>query len=826
MSPDRSNGLGLDRPSTPGNAVATRGPGRLRDALATAVLLLSPVVLLAPAIGPGRTVFGIDFEIVFYFTRAWVASELRAGRLPVWDPHTMAGFPLLAAVQAAVFYPPTWLQLILPPAAFWSVITWLHLAFAGIFASAWLRRGLGVGRGAALTGALPFALSGYVFAHLYAGHVNYVWAYPWGAFALWRLERWLARPTLRRAVLLALPLPLMVLAGVPQLAFATGLLLTARCVLFTLRGEDVVRARLRVVGGAAAAVAIGTLLAAPQILPTLELIGHSQRMGVNDADFVTSFSLPPESLLSFLAPTVFGDAVTHPYWGRWLLWEISAYVGIAGLTLAVLGAFSRRRQSLFWVGAALLAILVALGSHTPIFAFLRTVVPVVAFFRGPGRYLYVFVLAAAALASFGAQSLLAGDSIARRLGARVGACALLVAVILTAASSAIWTIGSESPLWRALLDEMDRVRAATNEFSGVSPLPLARPTFVSTTHSGALEALLFAAAWSAASGVVLLAFGRERLKASTAVAALALLLVVDLGNFDRRYVRPLELGNLEFSPRTAAVLARRLGPDYRVTSTSVADAGDPGRAHLAGLEHTSGYEPMLLQRYADLFNAINGQPLGTPVVGATFERPDAIAAIFGAKVWLSPGTSLADPRLRPVSRLDDGRELLEWRGALPRLFLVPRSIVRPDVRERLALMTDRRWDPRAVVVLEDEALHDEDFGGAAARGEVEVLARASDGYTVDVDAPAGGFLVLSEAWFPGWRAIVDGIEVPLLRANHLFQAVRLEPGRHRVRFVYRPRYLTIGLVLAVGALLVPCVILVVQRRSTSPTAERSDAAVR
>jgi uncharacterized membrane protein YfhO len=73
-------------------------------------------------------------------------------------------------------------------------------------------------------------------------------------------------------------------------------------------------------------------------------------------------------------------------------------------------------------------------------------------------------------------------------------------------------------------------------------------------------------------------------------------------------------------------------------------------------------------------------------------------------------------------------------------------------------------------------------------------------------APREQYLVLSDSWYPGWRAFVDGVEAPLERANLLFRAVRLDSGEHVVEFRYEPGWLRFGWVvsaisLALAALL-------------------------
>jgi len=57
---------------------------------------------------------------------------------------------------------------------------------------------------------------------------------------------------------------------------------------------------------------------------------------------------------------------------------------------------------------------------------------------------------------------------------------------------------------------------------------------------------------------------------------------------------------------------------------------------------------------------------------------------------------------------------------------------------------------------------------------------------VDADSPDGGFLVLNDLWHPWWFAEVDDRPAEVLRANVLFRAVALPPGRHSVRFAFRP----------------------------------------
>jgi hypothetical protein len=758
-------------------------------------------------------IYGHDLWEVFVFTHRFVVDELRAGRLPAWDPHVLAGFPLLAAVQAAVFYPPTWLGIVLSDAAFWNLMTWLHLALAGLFAEAWLRRGLGLERRAALVGALVFSLGGFLYTRVAAGHVNYVWAYPWGAAALWRIERFLAGPSLRRAVLLAPTVVLLALAGVPQLAFATGLVVAARLAHFLVAGEGEPRARICATAGAAATLAAGTLLGAPQLLPTLELTTQIQRLAAAQRGFATTFSLPPEGLLTLLAPRVFGDAAGTRYWGRWFLWETCGYVGAATLVLVPMGG-GTHRQRRFWIGVALAAVLVALGRYAPFFAALETLVPGVSWFRGPARYLYVFTLALAALAAMGAQRLAVDDVAAPRAARRVAAAALVVALLLGVAASWLWLAGHGGS-WRELLERMNEARLA----EGAYAIPVASARFRVGSHATAVAALSLAAVFVAAGGALLLAFARGALRGPVAVVSFALLIAVELGTFDVRYVSGRETASLDWPAGLTEYLRDRLGDAYRLASLGDRYVADTGRARDAGIDHVGGYEPMQLARYAEVVNALRERPLDTPVVMATPSEVHPLLDMLGARLWLAPPDAPAPPGLTPVARFPE-RDVLESPRALPRAFLVPRAVTIADDARRLRFLVEGRWDPRRVVVLEEPV---DDLGPApSSPGSVALVSRAPGEYVLRTEG-SGGYLVLAESWYPGWRVTVDGAPARLLRANHLVQAVRVPPGRHEVRFTYRSRLLAPGLALAVTALVLPLVIAAARRLAARRPAQRGES---
>jgi hypothetical protein len=179
-----------------------------------------------------------------------------------------------------------------------------------------------------------------------------------------------------------------------------------------------------------------------------------------------------------------------------------------------------------------------------------------------------------------------------------------------------------------------------------------------------------------------------------------------------------------------------------------------------------------------------------------------------------------DPDPAALELAYDGEvRLYRYREFLPRAWLAPEASVLPEtgVYRRLA---DPGFDPRRTVLFEAEpSCHAETPAGPEVGAEQPlealVLDRRAERVALETRSPRFAYLVLSESFDPGWKARVDGREVPILRANLNFRAVPLGPGRHRVEMTYAPasyRWGWIACGLSLGGLLG---VLGAARRATS-----------
>ncbi len=793
---------------------APRGAPRWLGPVAAAAVPCLPFLSLLVA---GETLWFRDFSIYFLPMKALLVELVRSAELPLWDPYVRNGLPFLANPQAGVFYPPSLLLVVFGLDPGLTLFLLLHLAAAGAGFYFFLRSAR-FGAPAAALGALAFAMSGYVasLVNVLNNLQTVAWV-PWlFAFTL-RLAR---RPARRDWFGLVLATVLSLLGGELQLA---ALALAAAMALALVAGGEAfergssgglpaqpelpagsaeagrpasalgrLSARLRPAFLPLLAAAAACGLVAFQLLPTAELLRESVRSGGLPFELAADGSLAPTSLfsLAFPRPAVPGSAISGPVISGEMPWLLSAYLGASVVCLAFVGSAGRRRRwTLFWWIAASCGVLLALGSHTPLFRAAFELVPGFGSVRYPEKFLLLAALALPALAASGVESALAG---------RVPRAALVAGAALVLVS------GAGSLLW---MDGGVRI----------GPLPAAA--------AGALAL--------GATLVVLLARARGRLAPPGAAALLCAIVALDLAWAGRAVNPSVPWRFYEEKPWAARVLeAERADPrSYRVRASPLsADMEQvavvqrarffsnhyffqqslaPNLGQLYGFLQQDGMAGIEARSTADQIDALVAQD---PAGALRFLRLQAVR-------YIVTSFPLPTADVLPVARHPElPIAVVRLRGTLPRAYVAWRWRLARGHNEALRLALAEGFAPGSEVVLDREPFQrgPEDAraaragtspaGGTWAQGAGQPSASgslrapgvvdraewetASERFEVELDRP--GILVVTDTWFPGWRAKVDGAPAPLLVANGYQRGVALGPGRHRVELEYRPASFAAG----------------------------------
>jgi hypothetical protein len=396
--------------------------------LALATVAVAGVFFGEVILGKGVYYSG-DIARLYLPQRVALAQALAGGSLPWWTTSVGAGYPLLAEGEVGALYPPNWvLYRLLPADAALNVSIVLHYLIAGAGCYCFSRL-LGSSRGAAYFGSLVLALGGFYVAHL--GHVSIVTVASWlpWMFTLTHLVLTPRDGSRRRRswswVGLAAVVGLQFLGGHTQMSLL-GLIPVAAYALYLTGVAGLARDSLGRFALWIGALALGALIGMPQLWPTFELAGVSQRAGGLDSQFFTSYSFHPGLLATFLSPFLLGN----PYPQGSV--ELMGYVGLLPLGLAIVAAWRARSTMRWFLGALGLAgVLLAFGRWNPVYEYLRRV-PLLNLFRVPARYLCWTSFALAVLSAAGYDALPKWRVGGRRwMGwAILGSCALALCAAL------------------------------------------------------------------------------------------------------------------------------------------------------------------------------------------------------------------------------------------------------------------------------------------------------------------------------------------------------------------------------------------------------------
>lgn len=739
-----------------------------RDRFLWALGLAAVVALYwwARLVHPGRIIGFANSDLLLYHYPTYDAAYdwLARGLLPLWNPYQLCGIPWLATLQGGFFYPGHVLYLLLPTYLAIAAASLLHLLLLALSMATFVRR-VGLGAASVALAAPLFVMRGVPpQLVLFPNHLEAMAWLPLGAIGVHGLVR---GEGVGATLWLAVAMAASWLAGAPQftvyLLYAWGTLLLA--LLVDARAP--IGRWIGAGGRCAAAVGLGTLIAAVQLLPAVEL---------------TSIGNRPTAVLTLAEMWPLGtERRLLPH----LLAGTPASLGVVGVSLAAAAIIACRHRALVaWAAVAgVLAVVFSVGTMTPLFR-LYLALPVVTWFRVPSRILFLTDFCYAILAAVGLDAIVRPPA-SRRLRRLPAALAILAASVLAIVEL---SKGARVPGLLALTCAL-ALALLWREQRWLVPLVVALAVF---------EAFI------APASHLLLPYSAQAAmlyrKHDGALRELA-----DRAGTDRVWI------HVDRSHTPA--LAPRLPTHYGIRSIGDYEPLSPRRQ----VDYfTFLVEGRLRSHSVGAFNgwlyALAPHRGGSPA--AARRRLLDLAAVRFAVV---PRAAMArrqvaafirDAGFVPQPFPDPGLLLFENPHVLPRAFTVHRVSPAPPPEHLLHLLAAPGFDPLG------ESFSEIDLGlerpssppprGAPAR----IVHDEPHAVEVEATLAAPGLVVLADSFYPGWQATVDGHPARIVPVNHLFRGVPTAAGTHRVRFEYRPASVqqgallsVVGLVLAAGAML-------------------------
>jgi len=674
------------------------------------------------------------------------AGEWHRHRFPLWDPNSWFGQPLFGQTQPGSAYPLNWLLFLAPLKNGWlreSALNWYYVlirALAALTAYAFARD-LGRSRVASILSGCVYALGGYVAFTRAPQMVNgAVWT-PLVFLYLFRAERGERRWA--SSLLSGFFLGFGWLAGHHQMNLFVLLAAAFLWIWLCFRNGRINWQMLRL---AAASLAIAALASGFQTVPTAEYARLAVRWsGPPDPlrfDQTVPYSIHEDYALKPLG--LLGIVIPGIAGGSSP--GANPYVGIVALTLALLGTIlAWRERQVRWLAALSLGgILFSLGPNSLLHGVLYALVPLVEKARVPGAGTVVFAVGLAPLVAFGVDALPMPNSFAwsRRagwwLGGLAGALALLSLVL----------------------------------YAAKIPNGLGDDRIMITALAAALAAGLLAG-WR--SGAITARTG--------AVSAMCLVLF-ELAN----------VNGYSFPNRGNAAANTFLPP-----LSEHSDLADYVRAH--GIDARVEYDDQLIHYNIGDWYGIEAVNAYTASVPAHIWDMNLFSSrsrdFFGVKYYF--GKTAQSPDLKDVFIGRSGLKVFEHPTAYPRAWSVHQAISLSQPTDLRRKMDDPAFDALHTVLLASAA---PPLGTCGSNDDDIQMPQHLPSY-VRIEAHMGcrGMVILTDPYFPGWRAYVDGKRTPIVEAYGGVRGVVVEVGDHLIEMRYRPWSVLLGALMTLSAAL-------------------------
>jgi len=750
-----SRGYNLATVSAPGDVHApltglTSGDwfsaGRFAAILAFFLLAAFPKVLL----GLHSFVYR-DYGVLAYPFIHYAHESFWRGELPLWNPLSNCGTPFLAQWGTMTLYPFSLLYLLLPIPWSLGLFCLGHLFLAGM-GMYWLAYRWTNDRFAASVAGVAFVFNGVTLSCLM--WPNYMVALGWMPWVIGLVERaW--RQGGRAIVAAGVVSTLQMLAGVPEIAAFTWLLVVAISLGCWLREKPAWRPMIVRSFGV---IVIVTGLMAIQLLPFLDLLEHSQR----DRSFATSkWAMPGWGWANLLVP-LFHCFETYqgPFVQQGQAFFSSYYSGIGLLALALIGAARARRWRAWVVGVfSLFGLIMALGENGHLYSWLKGAIPLLGVARYPVKFMVLVAFAFPLLAAFAIRW---WTDRALMEGPRGGKLFRTVGIIL--AGGVVWI------LWFA------------------HRYPFELDQWETTWHNAAWRLVFLAGILGATASLPRLAGGSSIVATQ---GGILLLLVLDVCTHTANFNPTIAAA--EFQPGLWQRTRQTPPPAFGESRAMISPKAEKILLFSTETNLSRDFTAKRLGLWSNL-NLLDAIPKVNGSSTLQLREQKQIESLLYTNASDTPA-GLVD--FLAVSQTTSPDYAIDWSGRSNYCAMVTcgQQPFFATAEDTLRALAAPEFDPRKAVYLPPEA---RPLVTVSNQADSKIVHTSFSAHRVEieVDTKEPALVVLAQTFYHPWRATIDGRSVPLLRANHAFQAVEAPSGHSRILLRYQDHRFWLGALIS------------------------------
>lgn len=674
---------------------------------------------------------------------------IKHGEFPLWNPYNFSGSPLLANFQSAVFYPINLLYFLLPQITVWTILVMFQPLLSAFFMYLFVRK-IGMGIWGSLLASISFAYSSFMIVWLEYNTVNQVIL--WLPLILLSIEHLRVKKTIFWILIFIFSLVSSVFAGHIQIFIYLFIFCAIYCFFRIKRKRDSIVFFLFLF---LFPIGIGAI----QLIPGIELILNSARSSLPYDFLIHKILIQPKQLIMLLVPDFFGNPATHNYQLLDTYVGKTTSIGITAIFFVFLTLIRKKTALIrfFIASAALLLLFTTLNPFTMLVY--KIDIP---FFSTSAstNALFIFCFSLSVLAGFGVDIYLQEKMDLKKFFTWITPIVLIFII-----------------LW-----------------IGVGVLP---KVSVVTVRN------LFYTTIILGMSVLLLVIGFKNRKILKIV--FIFLLIVHTVNLWWAFEK--------FNPFVPSLLVFPSNDIFRFLKDKEGidrfwgyGSGEIGAnfAAQSAIFSPDGYDPLYPKRYGQFIQSAKSGIIGGEAIRET--RSDAVVAagfgkedlssneyrlkvldILGVKYLLDRVENGSTEQTFPENRFrliyeKAGWKIFENLKVAPRVFLASNYQVFNTSGDFENKFFNKDFDTSKTILLEQAPVYIPNLGSGIAK----IISYTPNKVVVSTKTDKDSLLFLSDTYYPGWIAFLDGKETKIYRADYTFRSVVVSKGQHEVVFVFKP----------------------------------------
>ncbi|MEK7573061.1 MAG: YfhO family protein [Patescibacteria group bacterium] len=697
-------------------------------------------------------------------------SQIASGNIPLWNPYNFSGAPLLANFQSAVFYPLNILYRVLPQIWAWSALVVLQPFLAAIFTFLYARK-IGISKTGSVFAGVSFAFSSFMSAWLEYNTIGHVIL--WLPLLLFSAENLIENKEIKWKLLFVFSLIASLFAGHVQIfAYLLCFLILYLVYRSLYFGKNIGGNLLLFSVLIILSLGIGSI----QLIPGTELLKESARSYHPYEFLINKILIQPWQLIMFFVPDFFGNPATRNYWLSDTYVGKVTSIGLVSVFFVLISIFSKQNKfKNFYVLTSLLVLI--FSTRNPLTEILyKFQIPLISS-SSPTLGIFLFCFGVSILAGIGVDRVKNQNLNLRKYFYY----ALSICSIFLFSYIILLFLSKQS----ALLQEQFRIST--------------RNLFYSSLILSLSTILLFLAVLS------------KRFR----YAFLVLLLILNISDLFRAFEKfnPFSPKDLVFPNTSVFKFIEDKGGINRFWGYGYGSV-DANFATEYKLFSPDGYDPLYPKRYGEFIQSSKDGKIRT--IFTNQSRSDAqimpglgkedlssnyyrlrVLDLLSVKYILDREENGSTEKTFPIDRFKlvyqkDGWKIFENLKAAPRIFLASDYKIFKNNEEFEKLLFSKDFDPSKTILLEKNILNRELKHINSGEDRLKIITYEPEKITISSSAKNDRLLFLSDTYYPGWKAYVDGNKTEIYRADYAFRAVIVPEGTHTVQFIFDPDSYKLG----------------------------------